>query len=87
MKSLPTASTAKDGPDQNAIVDDVVAAPEAPSPEVARQFLTVAEVARWFGVSPRTARAWIKAGKLPVVRIGHKPFVPIAAITALGTPT
>lgn len=40
---------------------------EEPRPEVV--YLSLPEVAERLGVSPRTARRWIDAGKLPHVRL------------------
>ena len=42
--------------------------------------LSIARVAEWFGRSPRTVRWWLASGRLPVVRIGRTPFVPVEAL-------
>ena len=49
----------------------------APSGE---KMLSIARVAERFGRSPRTVRWWIATGRLPVVRIGRTPFVPVEAL-------
>ena len=48
-----------------------------------RVALSVDEFASSIGVSPATAWRWIAAGKLKVVRAGHRTLVPVAARTAL----
>lgn len=45
-----------------------------------RTMLSIARVAERFGRSPRTVRWWIATGRLPVVRIGRTPFVPVEAL-------
>ena len=45
--------------------------------------LSIARVAERFGRSPRTVRWWIATGRLPVVRIGRTPFVPVKALDDL----
>ncbi|HQU02982.1 MAG TPA: helix-turn-helix domain-containing protein [Acetobacteraceae bacterium] len=44
------------------------------------KMLSIARVAERFGRSPRTVRWWIATGRLPVVRIGRTPFVPVEAL-------
>lgn len=38
------------------------------------QFLTTAEVAAEFRVSPETVRAWVEDERLPTVKLGPKTF-------------
>lgn len=45
--------------------------------------LTVRQVARLLGVSPRTVRHWAQMGRLPGVRLGHRWRFPKPAIDAL----
>ena len=55
-----------------------------PSHRLPRLF-TIAEVAAYLGVSPRTVRRMIKTRLLPVVRIGHSLRVSEIALARLVT--
>jgi excisionase family DNA binding protein len=49
-----------------------------------REHIPPAEFARRFSVSPVSVYRWIKAGKIPVVRLGKSVRIdPEAAVTAL----
>jgi excisionase family DNA binding protein len=37
-----------------------------------RYLLKISDVARQFGVTTQTVRAWISSGKLPAVRVGER---------------
>ena len=60
-------------------VDASAVADAPPAPSV----YSIAQVARLFGRQPRTIRAWIAVGRLPVLRIGRTPFIPVAALDAM----
>lgn len=51
--------------------------------EPEKQFLTVAEAARVFGVSPRTLRRYVKRKLLPGVQLGRRIFIPVEALRRL----
>lgn len=46
-------------------------------------FLTPADFAEMVGVTPATVQAWIRAGDLPVVRLGRLVFIPEDALRRL----
>ena len=79
MTPKPQGANTPDSSEQD-LATEVAAASAAP--ETPRRYLSVAEVAKQFGCKPRTVRAWITAGKIDVVRIGNKPYVPIETIGA-----
>lgn len=62
---------------------DIALAITAPTAQRGGDMLSIARVAERFGRSPRTVRWWITIGRLPVVRIGRTPFVPVKALDDL----
>ena len=48
--------------------------------------LTVQEVAELLRLHPTTIRKYIKAGELPVIKLGHRIRIPRAPIEALIRP-
>lgn len=50
---------------------------------VTPRLLTVAQVAEALAMKDRTIRAWIAAGRLPVIRIGVSVRVPAEAVERL----
>ncbi len=48
-----------------------------------RRYMSMDEVAEYFGVSSRTIRRMITDRKLPAVRVGRQWRVPIAEVEAL----
>lgn len=62
---------------------EIAPAITAPIAQRGWDMLTIARVAERFGRSPRTVRWWIATGRLPVVRIGRTPFVPVKALEQL----
>jgi excisionase family DNA binding protein len=45
-----------------------------------RKMLTVNEYAQAMDVDPSTVRRWVKAGRVPVVRVGRTVRIPAAAL-------
>ena len=72
-----TAETASSGSHP-----ELIASPKLPERIASsdRTMLSIARVAERFGRSTRTVRWWIATGRLPVVRIGRTPFVPVEAL-------
>lgn len=46
------------------------------SPTIERIAYSIAETARLLGCSERSLRTWIKAGKIHVLKIGARVFIP-----------
>lgn len=74
-----TSSAVADSPGPQ---PDPIYLPEIHEPIARRDttMLSIARVAELFGRSPRTVRWWIATDRLPVVRIGRTPFVPVEAL-------
>ncbi|OJY78487.1 MAG: hypothetical protein BGP12_00055 [Rhodospirillales bacterium 70-18] len=42
--------------------------------------MSIAEATAYFDRSERSLRRWIKAGRLPVVRVGRSVFIPVEEV-------
>ena len=52
----------------------------APDAGVDRQFLRVSEVAALLGVPKQTVYTWVRAGKIPSLKLGAAVLVPISQL-------
>lgn len=78
--AFPSATTAETASSESH--PELIASPKLPERIASsdRTMLSIARVAERFGRSPRTVRWWIATGRLPAVRIGRTPFVPVEAL-------
>lgn len=45
------------------------------------ELLTIAQVAQWAKVSPKTIYRWIESGRIPVVKFGNRTYrIPARAV-------